>query len=154
MTTLLGIDPGADTGWALLVDGTLKYCGLGWDFPCANVALIERPKIHGKSNPVDIITLAIRVGELKHLCEVLNKTQVLFREPVQWKGTMDKTLHNTRVLAGLTALEKAIYLQAVDKIPKSKHNNVIDAIGLAQSLNSTVKNMGMDYVLKKTGKYR
>ena len=69
--TVLAIDPGLDTGWAVLRDGKLVNAGIGAPphaaiLECTHV-LIERPQVYrpgaSKGNPNDLITIKTNEGK-------------------------------------------------------------------------------------------
>jgi hypothetical protein len=137
----LAIDPGIDTGWAVLnATGKLVACGKD-QFPCLSIraAIIERPQVYApgksKGNPNDLITLAIRVGRYQ---ERLQQAGVhcpdtnLFL-PTTWKGQVPKEIHHARVDAALSEDERRI-AYASAKVPGSRgySHDVWDAIGLAR----------------------
>lgn len=137
---ILGIDPGKDTGWAVLDDsGLLTMCGLGEPpRPALNtkpfdLVVIERPKIYNastaKANPDDIITLAICVGRYVERF-TYSATKIKLPSPAEWKGQVPKAIHNARVLSVLTMHE--LHNAGLSDTPKGKHHNVIDAIGIAK----------------------
>jgi hypothetical protein len=132
------IDPGEDTGWAWFGDGMLVECGLNGDLGLSNAVdgcevTIERPRYYPRStkrvDPNDLITLAITAGQLG--CRAVDVgAHVAWVFPQEWKGSVPKDIHNRRVLGQLRYGETLIYTNATKTIPKSKHNNVIDAIGI------------------------
>lgn len=136
---ILGIDPGLDTGWAILDDGgQLFSCGLGMPPRVIKkcVVFIERPKIYParsmKGDPNDIVTLAIQVGRYSERYEVM-ACDVRHVYPRDWKGTVDGDVMVNRIISRLDASESQVLLSALEEIrAKSKHHNVVDAIGLAK----------------------
>ncbi len=143
---LLAIDPGANQGWALFMEGIPKgtraktewhlyKCGL--DVVPMEIhpgaVVIEKPVIypHSKSRPNDIITLAIAagvsIGQLMGRWEGL-EDKVRWIEPRLWKGTINKAVMTQRIMNLLHPREQGMISQLA--IPASKLNNVLDAIGL------------------------
>ncbi len=138
----LAIDPGIDTGWAVLdAGGTLHACGLGEDFPCLSnrAAVIERPQVYqaskSKGNPNDLITLAIRVGRYQQrllgagvLCPDANLVL-----PTTWKGQVPKGIHHARIDASLSQIEREVLSPwKRTATGDGKAGNVWDAVGLAK----------------------
>lgn len=134
--TYLAIDPGISTGWALLnAAGTLVACARGQDFPTCKHAVIELPQVYragvSRTNPKDLITLAVRVGQYKERLEVRGATVGLV-QPASWKGQVPKAIHHPRVFNSLAADEKRIASQALKNITENQAEDVWDAIGLAK----------------------
>jgi hypothetical protein len=142
----VSVDPGVNTGWAWFDDGhALRFCGLGdprtevldggnhW---AIKYVVIEKPRVYtrvkSKGDPNDLITLAIRVGEYKQYFQSLG-AKVALVWPSEWKGNQDKALNNARVVQALSPLERNRLKGALHYVPTSKHNNVIDAIGLGKA---------------------
>jgi hypothetical protein len=132
----LGVDPGADQGWALFdLDGRLIACGLG-DVPRGDVfgAVIERPVIYPrgkqKARPRDVITLAIRAGETGGKLRAAG-VEVEYVEPRTWKrGALRKSVSDSRIRAKLSAEEKKVLLAGCKGLCKTKAHNVVDAVGI------------------------
>ena len=140
---LIAIDPGETTGWASFYDRVLINCGTvvgsppqlpgideGDDQLWGPVdVVIEKPVSYpmDKVDANDLITLAITVGEWK---EFLGRWApgVELVKPRTWKGTVPKTIHNDRIVALLTAEEKAL----MPKRPRAKtyDHNMLDAVGI------------------------
>jgi hypothetical protein len=135
----LAIDPGIDTGWAIIdTTGTLVACGLGQDFPTRScrVALIEKPQVYravsSKGNPNDLITLAILVGRYAERLTLAGVCVDLVT-PASWKGQIPKDVHHARVVSGLSAAEVAILDRgAIRPRAKTRDHNVLDAVALAK----------------------
>lgn len=142
---LITIDPGRDTGWAAfsnkslvearviakadLFEGTVHA---GWALPywmgLLPLVLIELPQ-HVKAPVMDLITLAVGVGEYKRFYESQGcVVQTVW--PTTWKHSVPKEIHNQRVLAALRDAE----LDLLPKRPRSKKNsydhNMLDAVGM------------------------
>jgi hypothetical protein len=137
MVTVLGIDSGADCGWALVhvESRQLISCGLGrlpsalQDLGISRV-VIERPHAgQTRARKKDVITLAIRAGEVGGICRYLLKIEPEYIEPNRWKGSVSKKIMNDRVEAKLSSSEVVIYESA--KVVKSKRHNMLDAIGIS-----------------------
>ncbi len=130
MTTphLTAIDPGTDQGWAHFRDGVLTACGLGSCWFYGDV-LIELPQVYrgSKVNPNDLVTLAVKVGELKYHAESTGHVVTLVW-PHDWKGSTPKKIHNNRVIKRLRVDEWAVVERA--ECSDSKRHNVLDAVGL------------------------
>lgn len=136
--TILAIDPGRDTGWALLrEDRTLVDCGLG--SPPTNFnghrIVIEKPQIYrgraSKADPNDLITLAILVGQLteRYLTRGCHVEHII---PHDWKGSVDGDVLVRRIEASLTDADRQVLESKLLSVPKGKRHNVIDAIGLGR----------------------
>lgn len=143
---LLAIDPGKDTGWALLdADGVLVRCGLG-DPPLegATRVIVERPQVYkgraSKGDPNDLITLAIQVGQYKErfLSTGRPVEEVI---PHTWKGSLDPDICCRRVVASLTESERELLMLVLTPLARApvhaeltagRRHNVIDAVGIAK----------------------
>ena len=145
---LISIDPGNNTGWAvfhvpapgttarLLSAGVEKKADLfhptspripgGIILASATLVLIELPQ-HVKVPVMDLITLAVGVGEIKRFYEA-QSCRVELVWPRTWKGTVPTPVHNKRVLAALTPEELAL----LPRRPRAKDvdHNCVDAVGL------------------------
>jgi len=106
-------------------------------------AVIECPRVypHSKVPPNDLLELAVLVGVL---CQQVYERygfdcKVVY--PRDWKGTVKKQIHNARVLKNLHSLDQETWAQESKRFPKSKHNDVIDAIGLAKWHASGLKHV-------------
>lgn len=143
---LLAIDPGKDTGWAMLDDaGTLVACGLGSppvDGPTR--VIIERPQVYrgraSKGDPNDLITLAIQVGQYKErfLSTGRPVEEVI---PHTWKGSIDGDVCCRRIVASLTESERELLTAVLTPLARApvhaeltagRRHNVIDAVGIAK----------------------
>lgn len=132
---ILTIDSGANAGWALFTDRQLTQCGLGEvPAPClvgVSRIVIERPHVgQTRSRKKDIITLAIRAGEVGGVLRYLTKVKPEYIEPNRWKGSTSKKIANDRAMAKLTAEETQTFQRDCKKVAKGKLNNVEDAIGI------------------------
>lgn len=143
----LAIDPGRDTGWALLsVDRRLVACGLGDPRPCRmhplTGVIIERPQVYqarlSKGDPNDLITLAIQVGRYTEAFDAFTVEHVL---PHDWKGTVDPDVLCHRVVASLDDAERALLFRVLEPLSRTSlakdvtagtRHNVIDAVGLGK----------------------
>lgn len=132
---LLAIDAGADCGWALFKKHELWRCGFR-QMPCEGRKeitriLIERPHpFGGKARKRDIITLAIRAGELGGIWAWLTRVEPEYIEPHRWKGSVAKEEMNQRIRAKLTSREVERFELDCKKVGKSFRHNVLDAIGI------------------------
>lgn len=142
---ILCIDPGKDSGWALFWQKQLVGCGLLKVSPenstqykvladrqrSLDVCVVERPRIYPgrnqKASPIHIITLALMAGAAMGHCGLRAARQV-YVEPKEWKGSRPKDVDNRRTISMLLPAELAIV--NLSKTPKSKLNNVLDAIGI------------------------
>jgi len=136
--SVLAIDPGAKTGWALSRDQTIVAAGLVrldkgdrmrvfadlaevWcELPCW-----QRGDTPARIN--DLFVTARRAGALVvQACPDIDPETVHWISPHLWKHSVDKALHNSRVLKRMTDQEKAL----IGDVPVALVNNVLDAIGL------------------------
>lgn len=144
-------DPGINTGVALFDPQTTRLvsCGLvrfdGFKlkagfWPCPTpeqeltVVIIEIPQVYEaakqKGRQKDVVATAVRGGILIGVvmstmrrapnCELKTPT------PHEWKGNVDKAIHNNRVLARLDEQERAL----LPTTRTSALHNVLDACGL------------------------
>ena len=137
---VLAFDPGLCTGVAYIGKDRIE-CGIledetwGHWFQLANgsaaVVYVERPVIYPtprtKVNPNDLITLALRAGELAGHCE---QTPVRYVTPAEWKRQLPKDICNARVRNMLTNAELD-QIKNVFELPQSKRHNALDALGIA-----------------------
>ncbi len=129
---ILGIDPGNNTGWAIVNEkAALISCGLG-EPPVGKYSLvvIEKPQVYPSTTAKqanDLISVAWCAARL-HERHSTNKVLVVI--PHDWKGSTPKDIHNNRVLRSLTDAERRL----VPVRPRSKEpiHDVVDAIGLAR----------------------
>jgi hypothetical protein len=146
MSTLLAIDPskpGGNTGVAWFKNAQLMRCWIHNDQRAPT--LVSAPDVFVYEQqyitPADIrgsaAVVAKRMNDLMQLQRCNGQweqavaranalAQIHAPYPVQWKGSVDKEVHNDRVLKRLTPAEREV----IPKLPKSKLHNVIDAIGL------------------------
>jgi hypothetical protein len=145
---ILAIDSGANLGWARFdpQKKEMEACGLGAkpiqrlfepqpsDYPdrlyTRNITriVIERPHTgRSRARARDIITLAVRAGEVGGVLRYLLKVEPEYIEPVRWKGSMEKKICNRAVEAKLLPQE----IQILNKCGnKSTRHNILDAIGI------------------------
>lgn len=145
--SVIGIDPGNTTGWAIFFDGLLVGAGtlkkdailpstaddpveitFGGIAPAA--AVIELPRVYphgGKGDPNDLIDLAVLAGDLAGFYRRAG-FHVELVPPRTWKGTVPKAVHNVRVIEALSAGE----IETMPRRPRAKNfdHNMIDAVGL------------------------
>lgn len=142
---LLAIDPGLDTGWAILVDGRLVDAGLGAPASadgCTKV-IIERPQVYAgrssKGDPNDLITLAIQVGRYTERYGQGRDVEHIL--PHTWKGTVNPEVLCRRVVASLDDSERKLLNAKLEPLARKsleeditagKRHNVIDAVGLGK----------------------
>lgn len=148
---ILAIDPGTNTGWALLRDGALVTCGLGDPrTSSAHVVrditdvIIEHPVIYpgGRTkNPNDVLKVAVNAGEWAGTYR--QRCLVHYVTPQTWKGNVPKKVHQGRVWSKLSSAERAEAAAVCKRMsPKwspaliatapdaALWRNVLDAVGL------------------------
>lgn len=138
MQSLLALDPGKHTGWALydkLGEWTLRDGGV-FDpykgFPpilmrCQNI-VIENPRITPTTpNPESILKLARIVGRFEE--KFWDRTVILVR-PSEWKGTVDGDIMVKRIEAETPLRDRPGLLSYTG----GYRHNMIDAIGLGRWL--------------------
>jgi hypothetical protein len=119
VTTLIAIDPGASTGWAVYgVDRSLIACGqIDGDrpdllslstFAPGAILVIERPcdrpgKRKGDVN--DLIALAIRAGSIQGRLLQIGATETRWYRPDEWKGQLPKDVCHQRAVEELAPWE-------------------------------------------------
>jgi hypothetical protein len=142
VTYLIAIDPGKTTGIALFRDNVLINAFAGpsseilkspppnaYELPIRSTAVIENPRwtpMRGV-DPNDLLDLSRLVGRFEDYYTRAGHAVVLVT-PMQWKGSVKKSIHNRRVLELLTAHETML----LPKRPRANDfdNNMVDAIGL------------------------
>jgi hypothetical protein len=136
MTCILAIDPGNDTGWAILTNGELTNAGLGdpriFDPSEFSRVVIECPRIypHGsKGDPNGLIKLAVLVGEYKEAFQDWCPVQLVY--PSEWKAQIPKTKHLKDYIVYKRAKARYPYLDKFFTCAESKKHNIADAIGIA-----------------------
>lgn len=132
---ILAIDSGKDTGWALFENAELIACGLDRETnPTPNYptrAVIERPHAgKSKASKDDIIVLAIRAGEQGGRVLARYGIEPEYIIPTVWKGSIDKDVAARRIWEKLNQKEQVVVTQAGKVVAKSKHHNIIDAVGI------------------------
>jgi hypothetical protein len=133
---IFGIDPGNCSGFAHVDDaGNLEWCGLRMPEAEARgaLAVIEIPQIyrHGPGDPNDLVKVAFLAGGYAQVLRDRGAGLALVK-PGEWKGQVDKEIHNARVLRSLSPAETKVYAQCTKGVAEGKLNNIIDAIGLAK----------------------
>lgn len=134
---ILTVDSGANLGWALFnpENAQLFDCGLKDIFTALprhkciiTRIMVERPHTgRTRARARDIITLAIRAGEVGGVLRYLTGVEPEYIEPQRWKGQLPKKRCNEIVEAKLFIQEKSL----LNKIkPLSAKHNVLDAIGI------------------------
>lgn len=134
---ILAIDPGIDTGWALInEEGLLYLAGLGppgW-WGTATFCVIEKPQVYrgraSKGDPNDLITLAITVG--RYVEQASGRVPVHLVLPTTWKGQIKKEIHHPRILGALSQAERDLLHSTTKHLAKGKLHNVYDAVGLGK----------------------
>lgn len=136
--TLLAVDPGKTTGWALFRDSQLVACGkvtgasaaVG-NLPVADTLVIEEPRIRRRHpRPNDILQLAVLVGQI-----AAHYVQVRRVAPEEWKGQMPKDVCWKRANAKLTWQERTLVWPKGFKMLSTRKldHNIKDAIALGLS---------------------
>lgn len=133
---VVAIDPGKDAGIAVFCDGKLFRAALTTPDTDEIVAswmgghvVCEMPQTY-KGSRVSIqslLTLSFRAGKLVGM---LHEEQYCLVKPAQWKGQIPKDVHHEQILRQLEVGERLLLDQCLQNIPKSKHHNVYDAVGL------------------------
>lgn len=132
---LLTIDPGADCGWALWRGKELYQCGFQkmpstWPEPIARV-VVERPHTgQTRARKRDIITLALRAGEVAGIWSYIAGIVPEYLEPNRWKGSMTKTISHDVVKGKLSPVELKQFQSDCKGLAEGKRHNVLDAIGI------------------------
>lgn len=125
----IGIDPGNDTGCAMLIDGKLFSAKLGKPeiMPGADV-WIELPRIrpHETINPNDLMKVAVMVGRYANEAERYGCTVHLI-SPNDWKDSTPKAVTKIRVTRDFPEVS-----ELVKNVAPTKQHNVYDAVGIAQ----------------------
>ncbi len=136
---IFGVDPGLCTGFSGLDEqGELFWCGdtsEGLDLfgEQGDLVVLEVPQIyrHSKGDPNDLITLALQAGGYRERFQSKG-FRVVTVKPAEWKGQVDKDMHNARVIKSLPPEELELFKLKTKSLAASKRHNVIDAIGLAK----------------------
>ncbi len=107
-------------------------CKAGW-FRGYKLA-IERPQIRSaartNADPEDIAALRESVGRAIECATWGEVADVVAWYPNEWKGSVEKTMHNARVMSALRELGREPTRAALSKFAKSVRHNHIDAAGL------------------------
>ncbi len=135
-TSLLAIDPGARTGWALFLKSDVWHlvaCGVvspteppTWPgTKHIDQVVIEDPVIYarGKARPQDILKLARIVGRYE---ERFAAHPVELVAPRTWKGSVDGDIMVRRIQASLNPLDRKVH----DRYTGGYAHNMTDAVGL------------------------
>jgi hypothetical protein len=137
MASLLALDPGLHTGWALFqiwpnrlpfLDGAgvlRPEDGLGYATP--DHVIIENPRIYpnGKADPEDILKLARLVGRYE---ERFRRSKVYLIRPRDWKGSIDGDIMCKRIEEAMTPDEVTV----AAAYRGGYRHNMIDAIGMGK----------------------
>jgi len=134
---LLTIDSGADLGWALFDPHTrlLAQCGFR-NYPKTFIQpltrlVIEKPHTGNTgARKKDVITLAVRAGEVGGLLRYLTKVEPEYITPNAWKGSTPKKISVERTRAKLCMRELSVLELNCGKLSLTKEHNVLDAIGI------------------------
>lgn len=143
--TLLAIDPGAKTGWALFArvgapsvqPWALQAAGIASpdgprDWPGMkhlDQVVIEapvRPNPH-TPRPADLLTLSRTIG--RYIERFSDYTTELV-EPHKWKGSVAKEIFLRRIEASLSPADRDMYKRLTFTYAASIVHNMLDAIGL------------------------
>lgn len=85
---------------------------------------IEIPRVSKQTkNPASIVTLAITAGRM---IERFPHEQLLMMFVDQWKGSVEKTVHNSRVLETLYDTERLL----IPQLAPSLLRNAVDSMGI------------------------
>lgn len=133
---LLAIDPGVNSGWAIFAGGCLTDCGLGHPRHRAlevTQVIIEHPRIYpgGRTkDPQAIVRLAVNAGEWGGRYRAV-VDGVRYVEPREWmRGNPPKKINHPRILKELRPDERAVLDAVLGVLAKSKHEHVMDAVGI------------------------
>ena len=137
--TLLAIDPGASTGWAIFSDdGELVRCCQGnppisWFGCIPSKVLIERPQVYPRSKvpPNDLITLALLAGRYEERFDRMGSV-VEYILPHAWKGTLDKAIVHERMWVKLNPREQAAIHKGGVGVPPKKREDMLDACAMGK----------------------
>jgi hypothetical protein len=144
--TLMAIDPGKNTGFAVFRNSVLFGCGLLkfsntreytkflfrlMDEVRPDQAIIEIPRVypfkHQKGDQNDLIGLAVQAGICIAAASPFCQVQEV--HPQEWKGQRPKKVDNEHTLKMLySPIETDIFFGS--GIKKSERHNVLDAIGI------------------------
>lgn len=82
----------------------------------------------GQANPNDLLTLAFRAGFTLASIPALRRMRI---PPKVWRGSTSasKQVVQNRILRTLSTAERALFAD----IPKSRHGDVLDAIGIGRA---------------------
>lgn len=137
MSLFCGLDPGITTGVCLYdPEGHKIKAGILDDtwWPsiwAANQVIIEKPQIYRQHpRPQDLITLALKAGELAGMYKSQGKGLVRWVFPREWKRQLDKDMSWDRILLKLEKREM-YQLTNLDDLPATKRHNAQDAVGIA-----------------------
>jgi hypothetical protein len=139
---IVGTDPGAETGCAALDrEGRLLWIGLGippvtqWGLYFKGApehVVIENPQYYSarksKGNPNDLAKVTRMVGRYEERFESRGSHVSVFL-PNEWKGTIDKEIHQARFLAERKQTHPGCLKLASDllaKVPDGKKHNCVD----------------------------
>ncbi len=136
-TSLLAIDPGAKTGWALFLEPGgwhLAACGVvsPKDPPTwpgvkdLDQVVIENPVVYSHSPvpPAKLMKLARIVGRYEERFAHAKNVELV--EPRTWKGSVDGDIMLRRIEASLNPVDRAMH----DSYMGGYKHNMTDAVGL------------------------
>jgi hypothetical protein len=144
--SVLAIDPGAKTGWALFQSRVerpwhLAACGVVcpqdhlWlgGLEDLDLVVIENPQIYPSSKvpPNDILTLARIVGRYEERFAG-RAERIELVKPREWKGSVNGDIMARRIESALSAYDKDVMRGCLVGTAEGYRHNAIDAIGLAQ----------------------
>jgi hypothetical protein len=137
------IDPGEQSGWAAGWNGVLVGCGLihvtkdrplglGLEHGITGPGKfwIEDPEFRRAQNrvdPNDLIALGRKVGRFQERLLILG-FQVTLVRPSGWKGSIDKTIHHSRIAKELSRSERETVDWSMKDVAQGLRHNVWDAV--------------------------
>lgn len=130
------IDPGDSCGVAEVREGALtscvvfkspKDCFFLGTISHSDYTVVEVPQVYNLATAASLVTLSITLG--RYIAKI-GSGRIYGVWPHDWKGSVDKTVHNQRVLATLTPEERAL----IPTMPRAKRpiHDAVDAAGLAK----------------------
>jgi hypothetical protein len=150
VTPVLAIDPGLKPGCVALDENGIVWRAshklftdafTGGAFP---LVATEGQWLHGRDVDANsIITLAFRAGFTLASIPALRRMRI---PPKVWRGTnASKQVVQNRILRTLAPSERALF----SAIPKSRHGDVLDAIGIGRAAQRLASegNTDHDYTL-------
>lgn len=94
----------------------------------------------GQADPNDLLTLAFRAGFTLASIPALRRMRI---PPKVWRGSTsaNKAAVQNRILRTLSAAERALFAP----IPKGRHGDVLDAIGIGRCAQRLAEESNTDY---------